>query len=181
MFKKLDELSDQEIKILIALVSLLLVLMCTMAYMGVKSKEVTLYLDNTAKAPEYNITKVLVPSEGTRTIQLLEDRMTGISMQSVTINNVCKFASGDSPGNVRIENKAGSYRAATVEIVRLDNNQKIMTTGLIDPGYFVEYRKLDVKLEKGTYICVANFTLYDTLSNQVIGKASTQILVVVET
>lgn len=180
MFRRLQDLDSRELKMLAVLTSLLLIILIILSFIKYSDNTVTLYLDNTARAPEYNATRILVPSEGTRTIQLDMDRITAVSMQSVSINNVCVFESSEVPGRVRIENKPDSNRATTVEIVRLDNNQTIMTTGLIDPGYFVEYRRLDVPLAKGTYVCAAKFTLYDTYNNTIIGHASTQIVVIIE-
>lgn len=181
MFRKLDDLNSQEEKLLLVLISLLLVLVMSIGYISWTKRDITLYMDNTAVIPNYDVTMPLMPSEGIRTIQLQQDRITGISMQNVFINKYAKFDNGRSAGNIRIENRLGNAYAIKVDVIRLDNNQNIMSTGLIDPGYFVEYRELDKPLPKGNYVCVANFTMYNMETFEIMGEASTQIVVMVET
>lgn len=180
MFRRLDDLNSQEEKLLLILISLLFVLVFSMGYISFSKRDVTLYMDNTAVIPSYDITMPLIPSEGVRTIRLQEDRITGISMQNVFINKYAKFADGRSAGNIRVENRLGNAYAIKVDVIRLDNNQNIMSTGLIDPGYFVEYRELDKPLPKGNYVCIANFTMYNMETFEIIGQASTQIVVMIE-
>ncbi len=180
MFRKIEDLDSRERKLLIALASLLIILIVALESITYVSKTKTLYIDNTATMYSYNATKQLIPSEGIRTIQLQQDRITGISMQYVSINKHCVFPNGETPGNVRIENRPDNAYAIQVELVELQDGQTLMKTGLIDPGFFVEYRKLDTLLSKGHYTCVAKFTMYDLVTFEVIGSASTQVLVVIE-
>lgn len=108
------------------------------------------------------------------------NRKVAESMLNVSINPMPFFADGKSAGNLRIENIPGNNYSFTVTIVRSDNGETILVTGLIDPGYFVENMKLDTVLPKGEYLCVANFKAYDPESLSEIGETGTQILITVE-
>lgn len=131
----------------------------------------------------------------------IKDRLNRIVAEgrlNISINNAPVFTDGRSPGNIRIENiKGNKYSfAVTVTCIGASEdagaveyvNEVVMKTGLIDPGSYVEEKKLDVNLPKGKYTCVATFTAYKTDVDAKTGKeeyaevgsAGTQILITVE-
>lgn len=113
----------------------------------------------------------------------IQDRLNRIvadSMMNVSINPMPVFPDGSSPGNLRIENIPGNSCSFTVTIVRGDTGETILTTGLIDPGYYVENIALDVPLPAGAYPCLALFTGYSTETMQELGQAGASILITVQ-
>lgn len=141
----------------------------------------TLYLDNTADFEQYRASHILIPSENAKRIQIEADRQIGSSMQYVFMNQTCNFTHGKALGNVRIENREENPYGVKMDLIRTDNGNTIMSTGLIDPGFYVENRALDTPLSKGMYICIAKFTMYDLDTLQAKGEATTQVVVIVRT
>lgn len=138
---------------------------------------VQLVVENTTPIENYSENKLLLPNEKIRIIQWEQDKITATSMQYVFMNTICNFPSGSEAGNVRIENQNHNTYAVTLDLIESISGESIMTTGLIDPGYFVEYKQLDKDLNKGAYICTAVFTLYELDTLQYVGTASTQVQV----
>lgn len=122
----------------------------------------------------------LLPGMTEEEIQDRLNRTVAESMMNVSINPTPVFPSGTQAGNVRIENIPGNSCSFTVTVVRSDTGETILTTGIIDPGYYVEYVELDTPLPKGEYSCVAVFTGYDTQTLEQLGQAGTTLLLTVE-
>ena len=107
---------------------------------------------------------------------------------NISINPMPEFADGESEGNIRIENIQGNQYAFVVTIQCIGASEDpgaqdyvgatVMTTGLINPGSYVEDKKLDIDLPMGKYTCVATFTAYDSEQNEA-GSVGTQILITV--
>ncbi len=122
----------------------------------------------------------LLPGMTKEEIQDRLNRKVAESMLNVSINPTPVFPDGSSPGNICIENIPGNNYAFTVTIVRSDTGDTLLTTGLIDPGYYVEYLPLDQDLPAGKYICVADFKAYDPETLEEIGSVGTELLVTIE-
>lgn len=122
----------------------------------------------------------ILPGMSDDEIQDRLNRVVADSMMNVSINPMPVFADGSSPGNLRIENIPGNSCSFTVTIVRSDTGETILTTGLIDPGYYVENMALDVSLPAGEYPCLALFTGYSTDTMQELGQAGATILLTVQ-
>lgn len=122
----------------------------------------------------------LLPGMSEEEIQDRLNRKVAESMLNVSINPTPVFADGTSAGDLRIENIPGNNYAFTVTIVRSDTGDVLLTTGLIDPGYYVEYLSLDQDLPAGEYLCVANFKAYNPETMEEIGEVGTEILITIE-
>lgn len=122
----------------------------------------------------------LLPDMTDAEIQDRLNRKVAEGMFNISMNPVPVFPDGSSPGNLRIENIPGNSYSMTVTLTRSDNGEVLLTTGVVDPGYYVENIKLDRALPKGEYLCVATFTAYDTNSLTEIGQAGMQVLITVE-
>lgn len=122
----------------------------------------------------------LLPGMTEEEIQDRLNRTVADSMMNVSINPTPVFPSGTEAGNLRIENIPGNSCSFTVTLVRSDTGETLLTTGVIDPGYFVENMALDTLLPKGEYACVAVFTAYDTETLEELGQAGTTLLLTVE-
>lgn len=122
----------------------------------------------------------ILPDMTEEEIQDALNRKVAEGMLNVSMNPTPVFPDGKSPGNVRVQNIQGNRYAITVTLVRSDTQETILTTNLIDPGYYVEEMKLDKPLPKGKYLCVANVTAYDPESLALIGETGMQVLITVE-
>lgn len=132
----------------------------------------------------------ILPGMKEEEIQDRLNRKVAESRLNVSMNPTPVFADGSAEGNVRIENIEGNNYAFAVKIEVIGTNEEeeakkyigktILTTGVIDPGMYLEKKKLDEKLPKGTYVCVASFTAYDVESLTEIGVAGMQIVITVE-
>ncbi len=107
--------------------------------------------------------------------QNLSDAMFHMSM-----NVTPRFATPTSDGNVRIRNVEQNLYPMTVEIIDTNTGDVVLTTGRIDPGYYLETVRLDKPLEKGSHDCRAIFTAYHPESTDVVGKSGLEIVLTVE-
>ena len=70
------------------------------------------------------------------------------------------FEYGGKKGRIAIENIAANHYSFQVDI-RLDDTEDIIyQSGLIDPGFYIEYIELNKKLQAGDYQATAHFTTY---------------------
>lgn len=88
----------------------------------------------------------------------------------------------DSSGRclARIENKPENENSARVQIVRTATGEVLYESGLIDPGYYVEYIDLNTKLRAGWYPCRVVWEFYDPATLQPVGKAAQSAVLIVE-
>lgn len=121
----------------------------------------------------------LLPDMTDDEIQDALNRKVAEGMLNVSMNPTPLFPDGSSPGNVRIQNIEGNHYSVAVTIVRSDTEEAILTTKLIDPGYYVEDMKLDQPLPAGEYLCVASFAAYDPETLDYIGETGMQLLITV--
>lgn len=70
------------------------------------------------------------------------------------------FEENGKKGRLGIENIAANHYSFQV-ILRLDDSREVIyESGIIDPGYYVEYVELKKKLQAGDYPATAVFTTY---------------------
>lgn len=121
-----------------------------------------------------------LPGMSDEDIQAKLNEIIDKSMLNISINPTPIYENGKVEGNIRIENTPNNHYAFVVEIILSDSGESIMKTGVIDPGQFVENRKLDVNLSAGEYDCMAFFTAYDLETNAEIGQTATTIMITVK-
>lgn len=112
-------------------------------------------------------------------IQAKLDEIIDKSMLNISINPTPIYEDGGAAGNIRIENTPNNHYGFIVGLVRVDNSQTIMQTGVIEPGQYVENRALDVNLPAGEYECIAHFVAFDMETSTEIGQTSTAVLLTI--
>lgn len=113
-------------------------------------------------------------------IQAELNRIVDEGMFNISIASQANFKDGQSEGELRIENVPGNRYLMQVTITRDDNGQQIYESGVLEPNYHIQSDRLDVDLPKGQYLCTANFRALDPETEDEIGTAAAQIIIVVE-
>lgn len=124
---------------------------------------------------EENAALGILPGMNDDEVQERINTIVAESMLNISMNTDISFENSGAQGKLNIENIPGNKYAVTVEIARSDNGDVVYKSGLIDPGYYVQYAKLDKELQSGTYDCVARFTAYEPQTKKEIGTAGIQI------
>ena len=146
---------------------------------------------------ELNAAVGILPGMSEEEIQDRLNRNVAEGRLNISINPTPVYENGAAEGNIRIENIQGNKYSFAVTITCIGAsedtgakdyvNHVVMKTGLIDPGTYVEYKKLDESLPKGKYTCVATFNAYRVVTEETtgeesyepVGAAGTQILLTV--
>lgn len=112
--------------------------------------------------------------EGEQVVDELDASLAGVGAASEMM--------ADSSGRclARIENKPENENSARVQIVRTATGEVLYESGLIDPGYYVEYIDLNTKLRAGWYPCRVVWEFYDPATLQPVGKAAQSAVLIVE-
>ena len=129
---------------------------------------------------EKNAEMGIIPGMSEEDIEARLNQKVAEGMLNVACNPNPVFPDGKSEGNLRIENIPGNKYAVTVTVIRDDNGQTVYTSGLIDPGYFVEKVTLDVPLAKGEYPALARFTAFDPETKEEVGSAGVRVNIIVQ-
>lgn len=132
----------------------------------------------------------ILPGMSSDEIQDRLNRKVAESRLNISMNPTPVFADGAAEGDVRIENIQGNKYGFIVSITVIGTDeapgakdfldQEILKTGLIEPGKYLEKKRLDVDLPKGIYVCIATFTAYSLETDMEIGSAGMQIVLTVE-
>ncbi|WP_251213255.1 hypothetical protein [Adlercreutzia murintestinalis] len=113
-------------------------------------------------------------------IQAELDRVVEEGMFNISIASTVQFANGTAPGELRIENVPGNRYLMRVVITENDSGQQLYETDLIEPNFHIQSDTLDVDLDAGTYDCTAMFFAYDPETEDLIGQAAAEMVVIVE-
>ncbi|MDR1764609.1 MAG: hypothetical protein LBR77_00640 [Lachnospiraceae bacterium] len=84
----------------------------------------------------------------------VEEGMVNIGIQGSPI-----FEYGGKKGRLGIENIAANHYSFRVDLI-LEDGSMVYQSGLIDPGYYIEYVELNKTLAPGAYPATAVFTTY---------------------
>ncbi len=140
----------------------------------------------------------ILPGMNDEEIQDRLNRSVAEGRLNISINPTPEYENGTAAGDIRIENIQGNKYSFAVTVTCIGASEDagageyvgevVMQTGLIDPGSYVQDKRLDVDLPKGQYTCVATFVAYDTVTNtetgeeehEQVGSAGTQILLTVK-
>ena len=129
---------------------------------------------------EKNAELGIIPGMSDEDIEARLNQKVAEGMLNVACNPNPVFQNGKSEGNLRIENIPGNNYAVTVTVILEDSGTTVYTSGLIDPGYFVENVTLDVPLQKGEYPALAKFTAYDPKTKEEAGTAGIRVNILVQ-
>ena len=75
-----------------------------------------------------------------------------------------------------LSNSEESLFAVRVTLMRLDTQEVIARTQLVDPGWRVESLPLEMDLAAGTYFCLAQMEFVDPEHGGVLGETARQVL-----
>lgn len=120
--------------------------------------------------------------EARRMPTVLEDEQVGKVLDASLSNvSVADEMLADASGRcrARIENKPENGNSARVQIVRSATGEVLYESGLIDPGYYVEYINLNIELREGWYPCRVVWEFYDPATLRPAGKASQSAVLIV--
>lgn len=70
------------------------------------------------------------------------------------------FEKGGKKGRIGIENIAANHYSFQVDVTLDETGETLYESGIIDPGYYIEYIELERKLEAGDYPATAVFSTY---------------------
>lgn len=79
-----------------------------------------------------------------------------------------------------LANREESPCAVAVQLVRIDTNEILLETDLIEPGWYLETAQMDVQLEPGEYQCLARCLFYTMDDNAYLGRTARQLLLTVQ-
>jgi len=113
-------------------------------------------------------------------LQAQLDEATARSTIGFALNLSPVFADGTSEGDIMYQNPANSQKYTRLELYIDDTNELIYKTKLIEPGSYIEYARLDVDLDAGTYACTAYIYGYMLDTEEYVGKVAADVDLVVE-
>lgn len=97
----------------------------------------------------------------------------------ISINASPVFATGDSEGDLRIENHPNNLYEQRVVITLDDTGEEIYHSGPMPINSNIYSDKLEVDLDAGEYKATALFTAYDPETDIEVGQASANITITV--
>lgn len=102
----------------------------------------------------------MLPGKTPTEIQQLLDEKVAEGMVNLSVMAEPVFEQGGKKGRLGLENAQGNNYSFQVDLV-LDETQEVLySSGLIDPGFYVEYVALNKTFEAGKYPASAVFTTY---------------------
>lgn len=122
----------------------------------------------------------IIKARSEEEIQRILNQQVKDGMFNVSINSHPVFKSGDSEGNLWIENVPANTCDMKIRIALKNSDKTIFETKKIRPDQNIKNAKLQVKLKKGSYPAVAEFTAYDKKSKKIVGNADVAITIEVQ-
>ena len=101
----------------------------------------------------------------------------------ISINTQPVFADGKSEGTLRIENSPQNRYLMIVKIYRYEGRKQgelLYESGAIKPGNKIETARLKVELPKGEYPVIVYFEGYDEKSRDYVGKAGSELSILIQ-
>lgn len=108
-------------------------------------------------------------------IQAELDRVIEDGMFNISIASAIVFETPSAEGQARIENIAANHYHMQVDILLDETGETVYSSQLIQPGYSIEYIKLNRELEPGEYPATAVFSAITQEELQLFGTAAAQI------
>ncbi|MEG1753556.1 MAG: hypothetical protein RR234_06545 [Christensenella sp.] len=175
-----EKAKKSKIGMIIVIVILVAAIIALVTYMFVLKPKQEAQEEERQLVAEKNAEMGIIPGMSDEEVQNRLNQVVSEAMMNVYVNPNTIFPDGETEGNLRIENIPGNNYAVTVELIRDDNGKAVYTSGLIDPGYFVENVKLDVDLDAGKYPALALFTAYDIKTGEKMGSAGVRVNISVQ-
>lgn len=121
-----------------------------------------------------------LPSKTEEEIKAMLDQQITEKTVAFTVNAQPVFETGTSEGNLMLESPANNINYIEFVIRRDDTGDTIYKSGLLKPNEYIEYDKLLVDLDKGTYACTVDITLYDPETLEAKGMTQAGITLTVK-
>lgn len=86
----------------------------------------------------------------------------------------------DGWAQIDLSNSAASAYAVQMTLVLAENGDSLGQTGMIDPGYYLDWFQLERELAPGSYHCLARCAFYAADSGAYLGSAARQVLLAVD-
>lgn len=102
----------------------------------------------------------MLPGKSEEEISSLLNAKVEEGMVDIGIQGEPVFERNGKKGRLGIENIAANHYSFQVDLVLNETGEQIYSSGLIDPGYYVEYVELNRALQAGDYEATATFTTY---------------------
>lgn len=102
----------------------------------------------------------ILPGKTDQEIQELLNQKVQEGMVNIGIAAEPVFEEGGKKGKLGIENVPGNNYSFQVDMILDETGEKIYSSGLIEPGFYVEYVALNKQLAQGDYKATAIFTTY---------------------
>lgn len=90
------------------------------------------------------------------------------------------YAQANGTCEARVQNLPENENSVRVSIVRSATGEVLYQSGLIDPGHYVEYVQLNVRLREGWYPCRILWEFYQPDTQDPIGKAAQSAVLIVQ-
>lgn len=102
----------------------------------------------------------MLPGKSEQEISELLNEKVEEGMVNIGIQGEPVFEQNGKKGRLGIENIAANHYSFQVDVLLDETGETVYSSGLIDPGYYVEYVELNQKLKSGDYGATAVFTTY---------------------
>lgn len=155
------------------IVALVVILAAAVVVMGVLLAAGTLEREPKAQR-DLEAQMGLLPNKTEDEIQALLDQVVAEGMFNISCNTNMTLADGKL--NVQIENVPGNKYLMQVDVV-LSGGETIYSSGLIEPGYYIEQAECTAHLSPGRQDATAIFTAFDPETEDNMGKSAIEITV----
>lgn len=102
----------------------------------------------------------MLPGKSEQEISELLNEKVEEGMVNIGIQGEPVFEQNGKKGRLGIENIAANHYSFQVDVILDETGETVYSSGLIDPGYYVEYVELNQRLQAGDYGATAVFTTY---------------------
>lgn len=103
----------------------------------------------------------LLPGKSEEDIQKILQQVVARGMVNISIESEVLFERNGRKGRIGIENIPGNKYSYRVDLILDSTGDILYKSGLIEPGYYIDYISLDKKLKPGRYKATARFRTYD--------------------
>lgn len=165
---KIRELMSDRRRLFIILIVLFFVLLCGM------------FLIIRSRGPRNRLARDpaalggLLPGKTPEEIEALLNTVVEEGMVNIGVAAEPIFESNGKKGRIGIENIPANHYAFQIDLF-LENGELIYESGLVDPGYYIEFVELNQKLPASTYKTKAVFTAYSMDAENKIAEAQVNV------
>ncbi|MEF9864281.1 MAG: hypothetical protein RR777_04990 [Christensenellaceae bacterium] len=116
-----------------------------------------------------------LPNKSQEEIERVLDQVVKEGMFNITANS--EMVSRDGNLTVGIENVPGNRYLMQVDVVLDDTGEIVYSSGIIEPGYFIEEAKTIKPIAPGEYKATAVFTAINAQTEEEEGKSAVEVTI----